>query len=81
LAAEELTFDKALARLEEVAQRLESGNLGLEEALTCFQEGVSLVRLCNERLRAAEAQVEILMKEMNSAEVSEGANGEGEVAK
>lgn len=77
MGGEELTFDKALARLEEVAQRLESGNLTLEEALACFQEGVSLVRLCNERLRAAEAQVEILLKEMND----EGVNGEGEVAK
>ena len=52
-----LTFEAALARLEETAKLLESGNVPLDESLSLFEEGISLVKLCNSKLDAAEQKV------------------------
>lgn len=52
-----LTFEAALARLEETAKLLESGNVSLDESLSLFEEGISLVKLCNSKLDAAEQKV------------------------
>jgi exodeoxyribonuclease VII small subunit len=59
----ELSFEEALNRLEEVVRQLEQGDLTLEEALNCFQDGVSLARACSQKLQAAENQVEVLMQQ------------------
>lgn len=59
---EEITFESALRSLEEVVERLESGELPLEEALGCFEEGVRSASLCQKRLKAVEAKVETLLK-------------------
>ena len=45
---EEVSFEKALGRLEEIAQSLETGDLELEAALAAFEEGVGLARRCAE---------------------------------
>ena len=52
-----LTFEAALARLEETAKLLESGSVPLDESLSLFEEGISLVKLCNSKLDAAEQKV------------------------
>ena len=57
---EELPFEQALERLEEIAQRLEAGDLELEAALAAFEEGVGLARRCAEQLRAAERRIAVL---------------------
>ena len=57
----EKTFQKALARLEEIVARLEAGEMGLEESLKLFEEGVGLARFCQEILASAEGRVEILL--------------------
>ncbi len=57
------SFEAALARLEELVHTLESGEKGLDESLALFEEGVSLVRFCTERLDSAEQKVKILMKD------------------
>lgn len=62
-ADDEPSFEVALGRLEEVVDRLEGGELELEAALACFEEGVRLTRHCAEQLDAAERRIEILMKE------------------
>jgi len=54
---EELRFETALGRLEGVVEQLDAGDLELEESLERFEEGVRLVRLCSERLRAAEVRL------------------------
>jgi exodeoxyribonuclease VII small subunit len=61
----EKKFEVALARLEEIVTELESGELGLEQSLRLFEEGVKLARVCNARLEEAERKVEILMKDKN----------------
>lgn len=55
--AETKTFEAALADLESRVARLERGDLELEEALRLFEEGVSLVRECHEKLDAADARI------------------------
>jgi exodeoxyribonuclease VII small subunit len=56
-------FEAALARLEEIVSSLESGELGLEQSLKLFEEGVKLARVCNTRLEEAERKVEILLRD------------------
>jgi len=57
-----LNFEAALARLEEVVSRLESGELTLAESLRTFEEGVDLSRQCAERLNQVEARIEYLVR-------------------
>ena len=57
-AAGELSFEGALEQLEALVARLEDGEQGLEDSLRTFEEGVRLVRLCSERLRAAELRIQ-----------------------
>lgn len=52
-----LSFEEALARLEQAVRRLESGALTLEEALRCYEEGMRLARLCYEKLDMAEERI------------------------
>ena len=59
----EKKFETALARLEEIVQKLEQGDLPLEQSLKLFEEGVRLSRICNTRLEEAERKVEILLKD------------------
>lgn len=59
----EKKFETALARLEEIVQALEKGDLPLEQSLKLFEEGVRLARYCTRRLDEAERKVEILLKD------------------
>lgn len=61
-AEETPSFEAALEALERVVARLESGSLGLEEALAAFEEGVRLARQCESRLDQAERRVEVLLR-------------------
>jgi len=56
------SFEASLHRLTEVVEKLESGELGLEESLTLFEEGVGLARAAQQRLDAAEKRVEELVR-------------------
>ncbi len=55
-------FESALKRLEEIVQRLEAGELSLDESLKLFEEGIELSRQCAKKLSEAEAKVEKLVK-------------------
>lgn len=55
-----MTFEAAMERLEEIARLLESGSEGLDESLKLYEEGVSLIRLCTQKLETAEQSVKIL---------------------
>ena len=56
---ENMTFEAAMTRLEEIVRLLESGNAPLDVSLSLYEEGVALVRLCNTRLDNAEQRVKI----------------------
>lgn len=56
-----MSFEEAITRLEYLANALEQDTLPLEEALCSFEEGVRLVRFCNEKLTRAQQQVEQLV--------------------
>jgi exodeoxyribonuclease VII small subunit len=53
-------FEAALARLEEIVASLESGDADLDQALKLFEEGISLVRICDKQLKEAEQKLEQL---------------------
>ena len=56
-------FEAALARLEEIVRSLEDGELGLDNALELFEEGIGLSRFCHGKLEQAERRVELLLKD------------------
>jgi exodeoxyribonuclease VII small subunit len=53
-----LTFERALAELEDIVKRLEGGAVPLEESVLIYERGEALKRRCEELLRQAEARVE-----------------------
>jgi exodeoxyribonuclease VII small subunit len=57
-----MTFEEALAKLEETVHRLEEGNLPLDEAVALFEEGTRLAALCNQQLDGAELKVKQLVQ-------------------
>jgi exodeoxyribonuclease VII small subunit len=59
----ETTFEQALASLEQIVQKLEKGDLPLEESLKLYEEGVRLSRLCHGKLEEAEGRIEVLLKD------------------
>jgi len=56
-------FEDAMARLEEIVQSLETGELSLEESIKAFEEGMKLAKFCSQKLEEAEKRVSILLKE------------------
>jgi exodeoxyribonuclease VII small subunit len=59
---DEIKFEEALTRLEEIVEKLEDGDLPLDESLSAFEEGIRLSRICAKLLNEAERKVEILTK-------------------
>ncbi len=57
------TFEQALQQLEQIVQKLEKGELALEESLKLYEEGVRLSRLCHGKLEEAEGRIEMLIKD------------------
>ena len=56
------SFEEAMKRLEEIVQKLEKGDLPLEEAMGAYTEGVNLVRQCHEKLEEAEKKIQMLVQ-------------------
>lgn len=69
---ESLTFEQAMEQLESIVDRVESGQIGLEQALAEYERGVALVRRCREVLERAELRVEELSKLAASADAPSG---------
>ena len=57
LPAAELTFEQALASLDQTVRALEAGDLPLDEATRLYEEGMQLARTCNEMLASAELRI------------------------
>ena len=56
-------FEESLAELEQLVERMEQGNLALEESLKLFERGVQLTRTCQKALKEAAQKVHILLEE------------------
>ena len=58
-----INFEKSLQELEDIVNRMEKGELSLEESLKCFERGIKLSRECQQALREAEQKITVLSKE------------------
>jgi len=56
----DVAFEAALAELETLVEKMETGELSLEESLSAFERGVKLTRHCQASLKAAELKVKVL---------------------
>ncbi|MEK6677834.1 MAG: exodeoxyribonuclease VII small subunit [Nitrospirota bacterium] len=65
----EIRFESAVKRLEEIVNKLEAGNLSLDDSIKLFEEGVKLYQICLKRLDEAEKKVEILLKDKNGNKI------------
>src|ERR1700726_3436647 len=61
----QLNFEGAMDRLETIVEQMESGKLPLEDLIVRYEEGMNLVKICQERLASAEQNLEIIAR--NSA--------------
>ncbi len=57
-----LNFEKALQELETLVERMEQGEISLEDSLKDFERGIELTRACQKALQEAEQKVQILME-------------------
>ncbi len=64
-------FEQTLTQLETIVQRLESGNLPLEDALKNFEEGIKLAQAAKTKLQQAEQQIQILLQKSSTAPLQE----------
>jgi exodeoxyribonuclease VII small subunit len=64
-------FEQALAELEALVARMESGELPLDQALATFEQGVKLTRACQASLQAAQQKVQILTQQGNEARLED----------
>jgi exodeoxyribonuclease VII small subunit len=55
-------FDQAMKRLEEIVAQMENGDLPLEDLIVRYEDGMKLVKICQERLASAEQRIEIITR-------------------
>ncbi|GAB4235029.1 MAG: hypothetical protein Tsb0021_14430 [Chlamydiales bacterium] len=71
---QEPTFEENVSRIEEIVEKMNSGNLSLDDSLHLFEEANRLIIACNKRLTDAEKKIEILIKN-REGELEYDANG------
>ena len=59
---EEVKFEKAIKRLEEIVEKLEKGDLDIDKSLEIFEEGIKMSRICSKKLAEAEKRIEKLTR-------------------
>ncbi|MEH7680350.1 exodeoxyribonuclease VII small subunit [Priestia megaterium] len=64
----EYTFEEAMEQLETIVNKLEEGDVPLEEAIQQFQEGMTLSKFCHDRLQLIEKQMETILREDGTLE-------------
>jgi len=62
---EQLSFEAAFTRLEEILERMNSGSISLDESVLLYEEADKLIAQCNSRLTEAERKIETLVKNRN----------------
>jgi exodeoxyribonuclease VII small subunit len=56
------SFEASITRLEQLVEEMDSANLPLQDLITRYEEGVGLVKVCEERLKEAEKRIEIITR-------------------
>ncbi|MBA3721401.1 MAG: exodeoxyribonuclease VII small subunit [Parachlamydiaceae bacterium] len=69
----QISFEAAFARLEEILEKMNSGAISLDDSLKLYEEADKLIALSNKRLNEAERKIETLVKNRNG-EISLGAD-------
>lgn len=72
-----IDFERSLRELEALVEKMEAGNLSLEESLKYFERGIGLTRLCQKALAEAEQKVKILLEEEGRLEIFDPPDLEG----
>ena len=72
---ENMTFETAMTRLEQIVRQLESGKVTLDESLSLYEEGIALVKLCSGRLDEAEQKIKIIRTTSDGTKTEEDFNG------
>ncbi len=67
----EMKLEKALQRIEEIVEKLESGELELEDTIQYFKEGTELVKFCTSKIDSLEMKITQLSTELGSVEKEE----------
>ena len=67
---ESLTFEQAEAELRTIVERLESGDVGVDEAIALWERGEALYEICRDRLESAEGKVEELAERVQASKPS-----------
>ncbi|OHX57165.1 exodeoxyribonuclease VII small subunit [Planococcus salinarum] len=75
MAEKEIKFNDAMQQLEEIVRQLEQGDVPLEEALTLYQKGMELSKVCHDKLQNAEEQLVTMMKDGKETAVDIGKDG------
>lgn len=75
MAEKELKFNDAMQQLEEIVRQLEQGDVPLEEALTLYQKGMELSKVCHDKLQNAEEQLVTMMNDGKETPVDIGKDG------
>ena len=71
----ELTFEEAMAELEKVVSQLERGDVALEASIAMYERGAALKKVCEDKLAAAEAKVELIRAQEGRAVGTTQADG------
>ncbi|MDP9290810.1 MAG: exodeoxyribonuclease VII small subunit [Verrucomicrobiota bacterium] len=58
-----ISFESGISRLEEIVEQMESDKLPLEDLLLRYEEGLKLVKVCSEKLKAAEARIAVIARD------------------
>lgn len=70
----ELSIELSLERLELIVSKMESGEVSLEKSLVLFEEGMNLIRECQDDLKKAEQRIEHLIDDSRKINASEDSN-------
>lgn len=74
ISSEDVSFEKAFTRLEQILEKMNSNTISLDESLKLYEEADSLIKICGKKLNDAEKKVEILIKNRNGDLLLSGPN-------
>ena len=66
---DDINLEDALAELEDITNKIEEGDLSLDESLALFEQGIALTRLCSSKLETARQKIEKLVEDNKTEEM------------